>query len=179
MKSFRLGREIIETIVVALLIFIVVRFAVQTFRVDGISMQPGLHNDEYVMVDKLAYIFHQPSRGDVIVFHYPLDTTQDFIKRVIGLPGDTIRYNNTSIWVDGVLLKEPYISSAENDNSDSLKVPPNEYFVMGDNRPESDDSRSWGFVPNYDLIGKAVVVYWPVPNWELIPTYTTVYANIK
>lgn len=180
MKRSHLGREIVETIALTLLIFFVVRFAVQSYRVDGISMQPGLHNNEYVLVNKLAFLFHPPERGEVIVFHYPLDTTKDFIKRVIGLPGDTIRYDSTSVWVNGILLQEPYISAPINFSANaSLTVPPNDYFVMGDNRPQSDDSRDWGFVPKTDLVGQAVIVYWPLSNWELIPTYSTVYARIK
>ncbi len=94
-----------------LIIFVVIHFAVQSYRISGPSMQPGLQNNEYVLVNKIAYIFHPPERGDIIVFHYPLDTTRDFIKRVIGLPGDTITVNSNTVWVDGVKLNEPYVSA--------------------------------------------------------------------
>lgn len=179
MKRSHLVREIIETVALTLIIFLVIRFAIQSYRVSGPSMEPGLNDNEYVIVNKMAYLFHTPERGDVIVFHYPLNTSEDFIKRIIGLPGDTIKVDSTHVWVDGVLLKEPYISSPANPVGQTWKVPSNEYFVLGDNRPVSDDSRDWGFVPKDFIVGKAVVVYWPLKNWELINTFTPVYAAIK
>lgn len=178
-KNSHLAREIVETIALTLIIFLVIRFAIQSYRVSGTSMVPNLQNNEYVVVNKMAYLFHPPERGDVIVFHYPLDTTKDYIKRVIGLPGDTISYDSTTVTVDGTVLKEPYISQAANSEGKTLVVPQNDYFVLGDNRPVSDDSRSWGFVPKDDLVGKAVLVYWPFSNWQLINTYPAVYAQIK
>jgi signal peptidase I len=179
LKRSHLAREIVETIALTLIIFLVIRFAIQSYRVEGVSMQPGLHDNEYVLVNKIAYLFHAPERGDVIVFHFPLDTSKDFIKRVIGLPGDTITVDSTSVRVDGVLLNEPYISERANPQGQRWTVPLNSYFVMGDNRPASDDSRDWGYVPRDDIVGKAVIVYWPLGNWELINTYPTVYAQIK
>jgi len=174
-----LAREIVETIALTLIIFLVIRFAIQSYRVSGPSMLPGLQTDDYVLVNKIAYLFHAPERGDVIVFHYPLDTSEDFIKRVIGLPGDTVTLDNKTVHVDGVVLHEPYISEAYNPSGKTIKVPMDEYFVLGDNRPLSDDSRDWGFVPKADLVGKAVIVYWPLSNWELINTYSNVYAQVK
>jgi len=174
-----LAREIVETIALTLIIFLVIRFAIQSYRVSGPSMLPGLQTDDYVLVNKIAYLFHAPERGDVIVFHYPLDTSEDFIKRVIGLPGDTVSLDNKTVQVDGVVLHEPYISEAYNPSGKTIKVPMDEYFVLGDNRPLSDDSRDWGFVPKADLVGKAVIVYWPLSNWELINTYSNVYAQVK
>jgi signal peptidase I len=174
-----LAREIVETIALTLIIFLVIRFAIQSYRVSGPSMLPGLQTDEYVLVNKIAYLFHAPERGDVIVFHYPLDTNEDFIKRVIGLPGDTVTLDNATVRVDGVVLHEPYISQAYNPSGKTIKVPKDEYFVLGDNRPLSDDSRDWGFVPKADLVGKAVIVYWPFTSWELINTYSNVYTQIK
>jgi len=173
-----LAREIVETIALTLIIFLVIRFAIQSYRVSGVSMQPGLQTDEYVLVNKIAYLFHPPERGDVIVFHFPLDTSQDFIKRVIALPGDTVTYDSSTVQVDGVMLNEPYISQAYNPDAKTIKVPANAYFVLGDNRPASDDSRDWGFVPKEDLVGKAVIVYWPFSNWELINTYPNLYTQI-
>lgn len=178
LKRSHLAREIVETIALTILIFAVIHFVIQTYRVEGPSMQPGLTPDEYVLVNKAIYLFHAPERGDVIVFHYPLDTTRDFIKRIIGLPGDTITVDQTNVWVNGVKLKEPYISSPANPTGRTWKIPPNVYFVMGDNRPVSDDSRDWGCVPKDYIVGKAVVVYWPMSNWQLINTYSTVYAAI-
>ena len=172
-------RDIVEIVALALLIFFVVQLAVQNYHVEGISMVPSLTDNEYVFVNKLAYLVHQPERGDVIVFHWPLDTSKDFIKRVIGLPGDTITTDSTTVRVNGVLLNEPYISQASNPVGKVWTVPANEYFVMGDNRPASDDSRDWGYVPMSYIIGKAVMVDWPLGSWESINTYSTVFAQIK
>ncbi len=142
-------------------------------------MQPGLHDNEYVLVNKLAYLFHGPSRGDVIVFHYPKDPNQDFIKRVIGLPGDQISWTTTQVVVNGVTLKEPYLSAPSNlTNQPTFTLAPNQYFVMGDNRPQSSDSRSWGPVPKDYIIGKATVLFWPLGNWEVIPTFSSTFAAI-
>ena len=179
LKRSHLAREIVETIALTLLIFLVIRFAIQSYRVDGISMQPGLNSNEYVLVNKMAYLFHAPERGDVIVFHFPLDTTRDFIKRVIGIPGDTVSIDSTTVRVNGMLLKEPYISMPANPTGYKGKIQPDQYFVMGDNRQFSDDSRDWGTVPKDYIIGKAVMVYWPLNNWQFINTYPAVFAQIK
>jgi signal peptidase I len=177
-KRTHLIRELIETIALTLLIFLVIRFAGQSFRVDGESMEPGLHTDEFVLVDKVSYLFQSPQRGDVIVFHYPLDTQRDFIKRIIGLPGDTISTTSTSVIVDGQTLHEPYLSLPFNFANDTWKLGPNQFFVMGDNRDNSLDSRSWGPLDRSFIIGRAVAVYWPVNDWELVNTYPSVFAAI-
>jgi signal peptidase I len=178
-KRSHLAREIVETLALTLLIFLVVHMVIQSYHVDGLSMEPGLNSQEYVLVNKAAYLFHAPERGDVIVFHYPRDTTQDYIKRVIGLPGDTIQTDSTHVWVNGELLNEPYISMPANPFAKIWKVPPDSYFVMGDNRQVSDDSRWWGFVPKDFIVGKAVLVYWPTNDIEFIKTYPAVYAQLK
>lgn len=178
-SSSHIAREIIETIALTVFIFLVIHFTVQNYLVDGISMQPGLQNGEYVLVNKVAYVFHAPERGDVIVFEWPVDTTKNLIKRIIGLPGDTIVITGTTVTVDGVILKEPYISAPVNPQGETVKVSANDYFVMGDNRPESDDSRDWGLLPRANIIGKAIMVYWPSNNWQVINTYSSVYAKIK
>lgn len=178
-SSSHVTREIIETIALTVFIFIVIHFTVQNYLVDGISMQPGLKNGEYVLVNKVAYVFHAPERGDVIVFEWPVDTTKNLIKRVIGLPGDKIVITGSTVTVDGVTLNEPYISSPQNFSGKVINVPANDYFVMGDNRPDSDDSRDWGFLPRNYIIGKAVMVYWPISNWQIINTYSPVYNKIK
>jgi signal peptidase I len=180
-SSSNFTREIIETVGLTLVIFLIIHFTIQNFLVDGPSMQPGLHTGEYVLVNKLAYTFHGPERGDVIVFELPQDTSENLIKRVIGLPGDKIvlTANTNTVTVDGVTLKEPYISAPENDQNQTLTVPANDYFVLGDNRPVSDDSRDWGFLPRQDIIGKAVMVYWPPTHIESIDTYQPVYVQIK
>jgi len=180
LKRSQLAREIVETIALTLLIFIVIRFVVQSYHVDGTSMQPGLVTNEYVVVNKAAYLFHGPERGDVIVFHDPGDTTKDFIKRVIGLPGDTITTDSMHVMVNGTQLKEPYISAPANPAGNTWKVPANKYFVLGDNRPVSRDSRfdDVGLVPKDFIVGKAVMVYWPINAIHFINTYPAVYDHI-
>ena len=177
-KRTRLIRELVETVALTLLIFLVIRFAAQSFRVDGQSMESGLHTDEFVLVDKAAYLFQSPQRGDVIVFHYPLDPSKDFIKRVIGLPGDTVQTTSTEVIVDGQILHEPYINDASNPNDNTLKLGPDQFFVMGDNRNNSFDSRSWGPVNKSYIVGKAILAYWPLSDWELINTFPSVFASI-
>jgi signal peptidase I len=177
-KHTRLVRELIETIAFTLLVFLLIRFAAQSFRVDGESMEPGLHTDEFVMVDKVTYLFHAPERGDIIVFHYPVDTSRDFIKRVIGVPGDVVSTTSTNIIVDGQTLHEPYIRVPFNFEINTWKLGPNQYFVMGDNRDNSLDSRSWGLLDKSYIVGKVVAVYWPVTNWEFINTFQSVFAAI-
>jgi signal peptidase I len=131
-----------------------------------------------VIVDKMSYLFQSPQRGDVIVFHFPRDTSKDFIKRIIGLPGDTIRVTSTSVIVDGQTLHEPYISLPFNFENYTWNLGPGQFFVMGDHRDNSLDSRSWGPLDRSFIIGKAVAVYWPVNDWELINTYSSVFAAI-
>ncbi len=179
MRRSHLAREIVETIALALLIFIVVRFVIQSFHADNMSMKPGLNGSDLVMVNKIAYLFHTPQRGDVIVFHYPPNTSKDLIERIIGLPGDTVTIDSTHVWVNGTALKEPYITQASNPQGQTWKVPAGEYFVMNDNRLINDDSRTWGFVPKNFIVGKAVAVYWPAQNWHIINTYPQVFALIK
>jgi len=178
-KSSHLAREIVETLALTLIIFLVIHFTIQNYQVDGSSMESSLHNNEYVLVNKQAYLFQPPARGDVIVFYWPVDTTKDLIKRVIGLPGDTIVTTSSTVQVDGVVLHEPYVKVPFNLEGRQWVVPPNDYFVMGDNRQFSDDSRDWGFVPKSYIIGKAVMIYWPLGNWQFINTYSSVYSNIK
>jgi len=131
--------------------------ALKTFRVNGQSMAPTLHVGEEVSVDTQAYASSQPARGDVILFHYPVDPTQEFIKRVIGIPGDIIQLTPTQVFLNGKLLNEPYISEPFNPSPMSITLQPNQYFVMGDNRPFSSDSRSWGPVPRSSIIGKVIL----------------------
>ena len=182
MKRSHLVREVLETVALTLLIFLAIRFLVQSYHIEGPSMEPGLNTDEYALVNKVSYLFQAPQRGDVIVFHYPKDTTQDYIKRIIGLPGDTVRTDQTHVWVNGVQLnEESYISMPVNPDTttNTWKVPPGDYFVLGDNRPVSDDSRYWGFVPKDLIVGKAMLIYWPASNWQIINSHQSVYVKIK
>lgn len=183
-KQYRVVREIVETIALTLLIFLVIRFAVQNYHVDGQSMEPSLHDQENILVDKVSYLFHPPERGDVIVFEYPKNPQLDYVKRIIAIPGDTISIIGSRVTVDGVTLNEPYVNQADNFNPfpsiSRLTIGPNEYFVMGDNRGNSSDSREWGFVPRQNIIGKATIVYWPIGtnNFGLLPNEGSVFASV-
>jgi signal peptidase I len=185
-KRYRLVREVIETIVLTLLMFLVINLAVQNFDVDGHSMEPNLHDQERLMVDKWTYLFHPPARGDIIVFIAPPQPTLDYVKRIIGLPGDVITIHNTTVIVDGVTLKDTFVKAANQGNPfadkriENLVVPPNDYFVLGDNRGNSSDSRDWGFLPRKNIIGRAALVYWPLgqDNTGLLPNVSSVFANV-
>ena len=174
-------REILETVTLTILLFLVFRFAIQNYRVDGHSMLPTLQDQQYILVNRAAYLFHPPERGDVIVFAYPLDPTQDYVKRVIGIPGDRVQVEQDgTVMVDGVTLREPYISPAPNPYTPTdMVLGPNQYFVLGDNRGDSSDSRVWGPVPRQNIIGKALLVYWPLSSFHFIPDESAVFAAIK
>jgi len=185
-KRYRLVREIIETIVLTLLMFLIIRFAIQNFNVEGSSMEPNLHDKELILVDKWTYMFRAPERGDVIVFIAPPHPDMDYVKRVVGLPGDVVTVRDTTIIVDGVMLSEPYVRPANQGNPFAYKnitnqvVPPNSYFVLGDNRNVSSDSRDWGFVPRQNIVGRAAFVYWPLgqDNNGFLKNYAFVFDPV-
>ena len=130
-------------------------------------MEPTLHNGELVIVNRLAYQIGKPQRGEVVVFRFPRDPKQEFIKRVIGLPGDAIEINEGKVYINGQLLTEPYIAESPAYHYKSV-VPANQFFVLGDNRNNSDDSHEWGMLPKEYMIGKAVFIYWPFSNLSVI-----------
>ena len=183
-KRYRLAREVIETIVLTVLMFLIIRLAVQNFNIDGMSMEPSLHNQELILVDKWSYMFHPPARGDVIVFVAPPNPAQDYIKRVVGLPGDIITIQNTDVYVNGKKLSEAYVEPHHQGNPypsfTNRVVPPGAYFVLGDNRGGSSDSRDWGCVPQQNLIGRAAFVYWPLreDNNGLLPNFSSVFTSV-
>ncbi len=182
---YRLVREVIETIVLTLLLFFIIRLAVQNFNIDGHSMEPSLHNNELILVDKWSYQLHPPARGDVIVFVAPPNPSQDYIKRIIGLPGDIISIHGNTVIVDGQTLSETYVAPQNQGNPypsfSNRLVPPNAYFVLGDNRAGSSDSRDWGCVPRQNIIGRAAIVYWPLGenNTGLLPSVASVFAHVQ
>lgn len=180
-RNFRLLLEVMETAVLTLLLFMVVRLTVQNFRVEGPSMMPTLQNSQYILVDKAIYYLHPPQRGDIIVFIAPPNTSQDYIKRVIGVPGDTVRVDATgNVTVDGVRLDEPYVADLDNPyGPHTWTLGPNQYFVLGDNRGDSSDSRAWGPVPRGNIIGKAAMVYWPAPDLHFIQSWGNVFAGVR
>ena len=163
-------REIIETLLLTVFIFWLVNTATGRFRIEGFSMLPTLQEGEYVIIDKLSYFLNEPERGDIIVLHFPNDRSRDFIKRVIGVPGDHIDISDGVVTVNGIPLSEPYIN-AEPSYDGTWEVPEGQYFVLGDNRNNSSDSHNWSFLPRDDIVGKAWLIYWGPENWGLVPHY--------
>lgn len=159
--------DIIETLVLAVILFFGINAISARVRVDGSSMRPTLEDGEFVLVSKINYKFGSVERGDIIVFYFPLDPKQELIKRVIGLPGDHIRVGEGKVSVNGQVLNEPYIAETPRYSGEWV-VPNSQFFVLGDNRNDSSDSHSWGFLPSENVVGKAVVIYWPPPMWEVI-----------
>jgi len=159
--------DLLETIVLAVVLFFAINTVSARVRVDGFSMVPTLQNGEYVLVNRLAYRNSLPERGDIIVFESPQVSDLDLIKRVIGLPGDTVRISGGKVWVNDQVLDEPYIAAAPVYNN-AWDVPEGNLFVLGDNRNDSSDSHAWGFLPIENVIGKAILIYWPIPEWNLI-----------
>ena len=183
-KRYRLVREVIETIVLTVLMFLIIRMAVQNFQIQGHSMEPNFHDQELVLVDKWTYLFHTPARGDVVVFVAPPQPDQDYIKRVVGLPGDVVTVQGTQVYVNGKLLQESYVKPYNQGNPwpsfSNRVIPPGDYFVLGDNRGGSSDSRDWGCLPRANIIGRVGLVYWPFgqDNTGLIPNYSSTYTSI-
>ena len=188
----RVGREIIEAVVLAAVVFLLLQTTVRNFRVDGSSMDPTLEDGQYLLVNRLVYLniemdrlskivpfwdaeedssrhaIHAPRRGEVIVFKFPdrnvNNPEKDFVKRVVGLPGETIRMHDGEVFVNEVKLNEPYLDEKDHSNASELTLGEGEYYVLGDNRAHSNDSRAWGAVPQDNLRGKVWMVYWPAPG---------------
>ncbi len=158
-----LARDFFGTIVPAVIIALLIHaFLAQATRVYGQSMEPNLHTDERLVIEKLSYRFHGPRRGDVVVLHDPSGGTELLIKRVIGLPGERVMITDGRVYVDGVALDEPYLQQPTQGGGRTWSVPPFEVFVMGDNRIASRDSRSFGTVPLEMILGHVIFRYWPV-----------------
>jgi len=197
---FVLGRELVETLLLALLIFLAVRSAVQNFKVEGDSMFPSLENGQYIIVNKLAYaqidlskfdwipffdagnspvhhLFGTPDRGDVIVFQSPTNPDRDFIKRVIGVPGDTVEIRSGVVYVNGEPLVEPYITGRTGCPCGPWVVEPGTFFVMGDHRNNSSDSRVFNAIPEKSIVGKALFSYWPLSEVGLAPNHSVSFAS--
>jgi signal peptidase I len=171
--------ETLETIILAAVLFAGINFVSARIRVDGRSMEPTFHHGEYVIVNKLAYRFDEFERGDVIVFPYPFNEEEDFIKRIIGLPGDRVTVRGGQVYVNDRLLDEPYISAQPLRDFEETLVPESQLFVMGDNRNDSSDSRSWGTLEMDAVIGEAWFVYWPLSDLGLVEHVDTVFAQTQ
>ena len=160
------ARDILVAAVAAVLIVV---FVVQPVKVEGTSMAPRLADQERIFVNKLSYRFANVERGDIVVFWYPRNPAKSFIKRVIGVPGETVEIKRGVVFVDGRRLEEPYLRSEYLDHDyHTTRVPEAQYFVLGDRRNSSNDSRNWGCVPRRNIFGKAVFRYWPVSKAGVI-----------
>ena len=159
--------DLVETVVLAVLLYIGINAISARVRVDGFSMRPTLDDGEFVLVNRMSYRFGAIERGDIIVFNYPANPDQELIKRVIGLPGDQVTINNGQVALNGYILSEPYIADAPQYDGE-WRVPDNYLFVLGDNRNNSSDSHAWGMLPIENIVGKAIVIYWPPKMWEII-----------
>lgn len=160
-------REAVESLVLALLIYLVINALTGRFYVRGSSMEPTLHNGQYLVVSKISYRFSEPRRGDIVVFVSPTRPGEDYIKRIIGLPGERVEIRDGAVWINGYRLDEPYLDLGI-PYSGSWSLGPDEYFVLGDNRANSSDSHAWGPLPRKNIIGKAWLCYWPPQYWGLV-----------
>jgi signal peptidase I len=168
-RSVRLVLDVLETLLMALILFVLINVVSARIRVDGPSMEPTLVSGELVMVNKLAYRFGTPEIGDIVVFYFPRDPAQEYIKRLIGLPGDQVSIDAGIVSVNGVPLNEPYLAYQPK-YTGTWVVPDGQVFVLGDNRNNSSDSHSWGTVPLEYIVGKALLVYWPPQFWKMLDT---------
>lgn len=161
--------EIAYILVAALAIFILFQFTLQNSIVDGTSMAPNMMDGDRLLVSKVAYTFGEPERGDIIVFPSPYDDGREFIKRIIGMPGETVQVTEGYIYIDGQLLDEPYIVNRDNKTIGPITVPEDEYYVRGDNRPVSLDSSQGWTITREDIHGKAWVIFWPLGSFGGAP----------
>ena len=162
-------RELLELVLTIAAIFVLVELAIPRFMVDGHSMEPNFHDADRLIVSRINYLFGAPQRGDIVVFNSPQNPQgEPLIKRVIGLPGETVEISDAIVHIDGVALDEPYIAEPCRPASCADGVwhlGPNQYFVMGDNRNHSNDSRRFGPVKLSAIIGEALIRYWPPSDW--------------
>jgi signal peptidase I len=162
-------REVIETVLLTVVIFLLIQTVVRNFRVVGTSMEPNLHDGQYLIVDKISYRLGKPQRGDVVVFEPPNKPGEDYVKRVIALPGELVEIRNGQVLINNQPLDEPYIVRPGSYTYEGRRVGPNELFVLGDNRNSSSDSHNWGMLSQDKVVGKAWVSYWPPSQWGVIP----------
>ena len=186
-RPYREGvKEFLKFLFIATAIALPVRyFVAQPFIVRGASMQPNYHEREYLIVDEISYFFGEPKRGEVVVFRYPLDPRQFFIKRIIGLPGERVEIRDGKVFVapvgasDPQEIAEPYLSGvAETSGAVTMTLGPDDYFVLGDNRSQSADSRVWGVLPRNLITGRAIFRAWPVSRLGILAEPPTAYPSI-
>lgn len=170
--------ETLQTVVLALILYFLIDAVVGRVRIDNISMEPTLVAGEFLLVDRVVYKFTGLETGDVVVFHFPQNPKEDYIKRVIGLEGDTVRIEDGEVYVNDIRLIEPYLASTITYEGEWV-VPDDSLFVLGDNRNPSYDSHDWGFVPMENMIGRAICVYWPINKIKLLSQPQIVQAAVE
>ena len=176
----RTFRDTAETIITAVLIFVALQATTQSFQIEGSSMDPTLTSGERLLVNRFVYarsdwgvfgdddyVFHGPERGDIIIFQPPTGSRTDFVKRIIAIPGDEVNITDGDVFVNGEITRYVDMDTSSRGGDYPLTVPEGEYFVLGDNRRVSNDSRNWGTVPGEDIVGRAWVIYWPLPNLNI------------
>jgi signal peptidase I len=180
-KSFL--RDTLEIVFLALVLYVVIQYAVQTVHVLGSSMYATLHDNDLLVASKISYKLHPPQRGDIVVFKPPDEASRDFIKRIIALPGERIHIANSVVYINGQVLREPYLpekwtynNNWPNSGQDQL-IPPDEYFVMGDNRNHSSDSRTFGPIELDSILGKAEIRIWPLGQLGFLGAKPTLVAG--
>ncbi len=168
-------REILTILAIAIVVFLGLQFIVQTYVVIEYSMEPTFNQGQRVLVSKIVYKFHEPERGDVIVFHPPLPYDPEgtpFIKRIIALPGESVEIKNGAVYINGSKLQELYLQRSPNYTYSLHKVPEGSYFVLGDNRNNSNDSHTGWTLPRQNIIGKAWLSIWPPSKWGVASNYS-------
>lgn len=170
LTAWGLVRELVETVALALILFLVIRQVVQNYRIESHSMEPNFYEGQFVLVNKLAFRLGEPARGDVVVFHNPNNTDEDYIKRVVGLPGDTVTVVGDNIFINGEQMVQDFVHNLNPDYETfgPLVVPDGTLFVMGDNRPNSSDSRRIGPIPEDLVVGKAWLRVWPLNTFGTV-----------
>ena len=189
-------RELIETVLLSLAVFLALHLSVQNFRVEGSSMVPTLNEGQYIVANKIIYssvtidtlagflpfiqpsdeagslyTFHPPEHGEIIIFNFPSDQSRDLVKRVIGIPGDVIEVKTGQVIRNGEPIEEPYVVNKDRRTYDPVEVPENSYYVLGDNRRSSSDSRDWGFLSDEHVVGRAWISYWPTDSIGVLQVF--------
>jgi len=176
MKSFLLGLfDLLKLLVIVVVVAFILRyFVMQPFVVEGQSMEPNFHDNELLIVEKVSYLLRSPQRGDVIVFRFPGSPNLNYIKRIVGIPGDNVSIHDGAVFVNGRQMQESYLDGVETfapsfSRVEETALGSNEFFVLGDNRAHSSDSREWGVVPRLNIVGRAFLVILPVDDFGLVP----------
>lgn len=162
--------EILESVAIAVILAVIIRFFLfQPFYIPSGSMEPTLKPGDRIIVNKLIYRYSQPKRGDIMVFKYPRDPARDFIKRTVGLPEETIEIKDSKVYINNKEIPQPFLEPGLKFGSfGPVEVPEGSYFMMGDNRNNSEDSRVWGTLPRENIVGKAMFIYWPLSRIGMV-----------